>query len=197
MLFPQLVEYIKNAGCSIFLYDRKELKVAQCVGTFDIAKNGNPLICLATKGHTHIELMQILLHEYAHFLQWEEGFLHKLEGEDLKKGWDVFDLWLRKKKKYSPEELVRSRNAVLLIEYDADLRVIDLAKELNIDIGSHIEHLENAYSYIVLIKWAFKNRKWDSHPGAGAFSGAPRTPKQILASLTTQEEEIVDNLLIY
>jgi len=192
MQFWQLVSHIKNDGCNIRLYDKDELKVAQCAGTFDISKNGNPIICLATKGHTKQELMQLLLHEYAHFLQWKSGFLHKLEGADLKLGWYVIDKWLKKTKRYSDAELKWARDAVVLIEYDADLRVIELSKQFGVDIGSHKEYMANAYSYTTLIKWAAKNRKWDGHPGGSFFDGRIRSPQEILAEITPEEEEILN-----
>ncbi len=193
MQFWQLVSRIKNEGCHVRLYDREEMKVAQCAGTFDISKKGNPLICLAIKGHTRQELLQLLLHEYAHFLQWKEGILHRFEGKDLKLGWDTLDLWLGHKKKFSKAQLSWARDAIILIEYDADIRVIEMACELGVDIGSHRTHMANAYSYVTLIKWAAKNRKWGSHPGEDYFDGRIRTPKEILSHITPEEEQILND----
>jgi len=193
--FWELIDYIKKDGCNIRMYNKSELKVAQCSGTFDITKKGNPLICLAMKGHTRKELLQLLLHEYAHFLQWKEGMLHKLEGADLKEGWDVLDFWLQHKKKYTTEQLKKARDAVLLIEYDADIRVTELSVELGIDIGSHQAHMANAYSYILLIKWAAKNRKWGGHPDGSGLDGRVRTPEEILVEITPEEEEMLDECL--
>lgn len=192
MQFWQLVRLIKNNGCRVRLYNKDELRLAQCAGTFDITKSGNPLICIATKGHTRQELMQLLLHEYAHFLQWKSGFLHKLEGPDLKDGWDVFDKWFKRIKRYNDKQLKHSRNAIVLIEYDADLRVLVLAKELGIDIGSHKDYIANAYSYVTLIKWAFKNKKWGCHPDSG-FSGKVRSPLEVLRPITRREEKIISD----
>lgn len=193
MNFWQLVSRIKKEGCTIRLYNKDELKVAQCAGTFDITKNNNPIICLAIKGHTQQELLQLLLHEYAHFLQWKEGILHRLEGEDLKRGWEVLDLWLRHKKNYTSKQLLWARNVALLMEYDADIRVIEMSKELGVDIGSHKAHMANAYGYIVLIKWAAKNRKWGSYPGEDYFDGRIRSPEEILSKITPREEQILND----
>lgn len=193
MQFWRLIRHIKKDGCNIKLYDKEELKISQCAGTFDITEKGNPLICLATKGHTQQELLQLLLHEYAHFLQWQEGILHRLEGKDLKLGWDVLDLWLRHKKKFSTKQLQWARNAIILMEYDADIRVIEMAREFGVDIGSHKTHMANAYSYITLIKWAAKNRKWGSHPGEDSFDGRIRSPKEILSKITLREEQILND----
>ena len=192
MNFWQLVRYIKLDGCNLRLYNKEKLILAECPGTFDISKNGNPIISLTTKGHTKRELMQLLLHEYSHYIQWKTGFLHKLEGENLKLGWDVLEKWLTKAKKYTDAELTWARNAVVLIEYDADLRVIDLSHKFSIDIGSHNEYMANAYSYVTLLKWATKNRKWDSHPGGSFFNGRIRTPSEILAPITPAEEKILN-----
>jgi len=195
MNFWQLVRYIKADGCNLRLYNKEELKLAQCPGTFDISKNNNPIISLTIKGHSQVELMQLLLHEYAHFLQWKSGFLHKLEGENLKLGWDVLEKWLQKTKKYTEEELKWARDAVVLIEYDADLRVLELSKQLGIDIGSHKDYMASSYSYITLLKWAAKHRKWDGPPDGSFFSGKLRTPQEILAEITPEEEQILNEFL--
>jgi hypothetical protein len=174
------------------VYNREELKQSQCSGTFDITKRGTPLICLATKGHADKQLAQLLLHEYAHFLQWKDGFLHKLEGKDFKEGWNILDLWLSHNKKFTDIQLKNARDAVILIEYDADIRVLALSKELNIDIGNHNDHMADAYSYITLIKWAIKNKRWGQHPGGDYFDGRIRSPKEILSEITQKEEKILD-----
>jgi hypothetical protein len=193
MQFWQLVSHIKKDGCVIRLYDKEELIVAQCTGTFDITKKGNPLICLATKGHTQKELLQILLHEYAHFLQWKTGLLHKLEGPDLKGGWDILDLWLRHKKKYTKEQLKKARDAVVLVEYEADIRATELSVKLGVDIGSHSDYIANSHSYITLIKWAAKYREWGGHPGESYFDGRIKTPEEILLEITPEEEQILED----
>lgn len=195
MNFWQLVRYIKADGCNLRLYNKSELKMAECPGTFDISKNGNPIISLTTKGHTTRELMQLLLHEYAHYIQWKTGFLHKLEGENLKLGWEVLDKWLTKTRNYTGVQLKQARDAVVLIEYDADLRVIDLSRKFSIDIGSHADYMANAYSYVTLLKWAAKHRKWDSPPGGSFFDGKIRTPREILAPITEAEEQILNKFL--
>lgn len=187
--FDWLVRYIKDDGCKVILYNKNILKQVDCVGTFDISRKKNPIICLAIKGHTLRELTQILLHEYAHFLQWREGLLYLLEGDNLKGGWDVIDKWL-KGKKTSANVLNRARNAVLLMEYDADLRAIFLAKKLHLNIGSLKRRLSMAYSYITFLKWAIESREWGEY--TVFYNPVILTPTEVLKPLTNKEKEFIE-----
>ena len=202
MHFRQLVSYVKADGCKVRLYNKPELKLALCTGTFDISKNGNPIICLAKEGHTHTELKQLLLHEYAHFLQWKSGLLGILEGEDLYGGWDVIDRFVVEKKdhwrngnKYTKEDFIKARNAVILIEYDAEIRTLELSKELNIDIGSHREYMCSALSYVSFLKWCMKYKRWDAHTDSSYFNQKLKTPTEILEPLDWQDEMIIRKLI--
>ena len=188
-----LVKYIRNTGCSLRLYNRDELKTSKCVGTFDLTKSGQPLICLATKGNSKLELCRILLHEYAHFLQWHEGFLSQLTTPH-DDGWDILDRWLAGEK-FTPDDIKIGRISVLLIEYDAEMRTIELANQLNVDIGSQQDYLNAAYAYLTFLKWVFLKRHWGFCPGPEHFLNSPMLyPCQVLCEITQEEIKIIDSV---
>lgn len=188
-----LVNYIKNSGCNVRLYKRDELKESQCTGTFDIGANNKPIICLATKNSSEQELKQILLHEYGHYLQWRDGFLHVLEGPDLKGGWEIFDKWLDKRIELNKSELNKLRAAILLIEYDAEIRAFQIAKKLGIDIGNSVYLISGAYCYMLLIKWAFVRRKWGACPGPNLFYKKRfMSPRELMDPISSIELYITD-----
>lgn len=194
MEFYELIKYVKKDGCMVRLYDKKELKLAQCMGTFDISKKGNPIISLAINGHTKMELRQLLLHEYAHFLQWEDGTLKEIEGPKYKEGWDHLDEWLRGKYR-SKDKIIYSRNASLFIEYDAEMRTLDLAQKLNVDIGSHKDYIRESNSYILLIKWSALYRKWSYRPDSEKISNSIMDIKELFLPLTDEELEILEEAM--
>lgn len=183
MDFQRLVKFIRQDGCPVRLYQKTLLKMNQSVGTFDITKKGNPIICIAVQGHTQLELRRLLLHEYAHFLQLRDSFV--LICEDIIKGWDILDKWL-KGKEYSEEELQAARNCILVIEYDAEIRTIQIARVLDTDIGDVEEYIKNAYSYITSIKNTFKTRIWTEYTELN-LCNRKLLPEEILAELTDEE----------
>jgi len=184
MDFNQLVQFIKMDGCSVRIYNNKRImSVAQCTGTFDISKAGNPIISVATKGQRRIDLIRILLHEYAHYRQWKDGFMGK--AELISKGWDTLDKWL-KGKQYTNNQLYMARNCVVLIEYDAEIRTVQLSRNLGIDLGDNEDFLDNAHSYISHLKNVFRTRNWSRYKQLD-LCNIKLTPEQILAPLTKEE----------
>ena len=149
----------------------------------------NPKICIAISGHSHNELIKTTLHEYAHFLQYKDGLLDKFGDEP----WNVWDKWLQGED-FTQKQLKKSRNTICKIEYDADLRVIELAKQLNINIGKKEDYIKEAYSYVCTIKWSFLNREWDGYYLDGSlFNVGYLTPRQIVRPLSADEIKIIKN----
>lgn len=183
MDFDELVCFIKMDGCPVRLYNKSILKIAQSIGTFDVSKNGNPIISMAIKGHTKLELKRILLHEYAHYLQWVDGFMD--EAESNIKGWDILDKWLSGKN-YTKQELFAARNCVILLEYDAEIRTIQLARNLDINLGSEKDFLNSAHSYVTFLKYVFLTREWASYDILDLCHKKLR-PQEILLPLSKSE----------
>ena len=183
MNFDALVKYIRKDGCPVRVYNKGILKVAQCLGTFDVSKKGTPTISIATRGHTKLENTRVLLHEYAHYRQWKDGLMGI--AERVIKGWDVLDKWLSGKE-YDSKQLSMARNCVILIEYDAEIRTIQLSRILKVDIGDIEDYLDHAHSYITHLKTVFKTKKWSPYRQLSICKKRLR-PKEILAALSKEE----------
>jgi len=189
MNFSELATFIKADGCLLRLYKRKSLlKVAQCLGTFDISKKKNPIISLATKGHGQLTLIRTLLHEYAHYRQHKEGYFDTVEG--VVKGWEVLDKWLNGRR-YDEKTLAMARNCVVLIEYDAEIRTIQLARTLGVDIGDVGDYLDDAHSYASHLKNVFRTRVWSPYRRLD-IQRRKLSPTEILATLTEEELKLLE-----
>lgn len=188
--FDWLVKYIKDSGCKVIKHNRSRLKQADCMGTFDISKKKNPIISIAINGHPQQELIQVLLHEYAHFLQWNSGYLQKLEGEDLSGGWEIISDWLAGVD-INYDILCKARDAVLLIEYDAEKMVIKLSEEYNLNIGGSNAYMSAAYSYITFLKYAIETRDWKSGAHTLLKCNKILTKRELLRPLSNMERSLI------
>lgn len=157
MNLEELAAYIRQRGCSVRLHNKKILSRQNCAGLFDLNKKGRPYISVAILD-TKSNPLHVLLHEYCHYLQWQEGYLAKLEEPGTKDGWTILDDWT-KGMRFPKERLRMARGSILLMEYDAELRTIQKAKELGISLNAK-NHLKDANGYIESIKKAFETRKY-------------------------------------
>lgn len=178
-------------GCAVRLYNKFELKGAKCEATFCISKKGNPVISLAVLGFSDEQSMvYTLLHEYAHYLQWVEGYWDKVHGEN--EGWDTVDKFLRyKRKRIKEAEIKTARRTVLLLEYDAEMRTINLARFFGIRMDE-ADYLQSANSYMLSIKWALESKQW-KHPELDTkVSRKVSGVNTLLAPLTDKEKKIME-----
>jgi len=152
-----LAAFVRSQGCPVRLYNKKILLGQNCAGLFDLNKRGRPYISVAMLGDKNNPL-HVLLHEYCHFLQWKDGYMMKLEEPGTKDGWTILDDWI-KGKEFSREQLRMARGAILLMEYDAELRTLQKARELGIKMNKR-SHLKDSNGYIESIKKAFETRKY-------------------------------------
>lgn len=187
MTFDELVAYIKQQGCRVILYrNKREFKISRCTASFECS-NG-PVITMAMKGRSQVKLRSILLHEFAHFVQWKLGTLEYLDG--ICDGWTILDEWLDGKE-ISQEILDVARKVCLAVEYDAELITIELADKLDIDIGGVDKYLKAIESYILLIKYAFYARKFPYGAAYKYFKGKLLTMDELFAPICDAEIEIM------
>jgi hypothetical protein len=188
--FYELVSHIRGLGCRVYLYDRKELKVNKCEGTFQVSKKGNPVIAIAMGAFDDdYDRLLTLMHEFCHFLQWKDGFWNDVHKES--EGWDVVDKYIRyTRKKIQKEDVKKAREAVLLLEYDAEIRTLDLARCLSIDIDSE-NYIRDANNYILQIKWAIETKSWKFPAHHEDISSTIMTRKSLLAPLTNRDKKIM------
>jgi hypothetical protein len=181
--FDRLVKFVRDDGCPVRLYNKRKMKIAECMGTFDISKRGNPIISLAIQDSSPLERRRVLLHEYGHYKQWQSGFLSACEREI--KGWDVLDKWLCGME-FSEQDLVLARNCICLIEYDAEIRTVQLSRSLGVDIGREEDYLDSAHSYISHLKHVFMTRNWCNYEQLG-LCHKKLSPGAALRDLTEEE----------
>lgn len=148
-----------------------------CEGIFDITDSGDPIILIATKNATELNAKKLLLHEFSHFLQWKDGFMQTIES--VIDGWKIFDKWIGGKN-YPVEVIDTAHKAILLLEYDAEIRSLQLARQLNIDIGPEDEYIREANDYITFLRCVRKTRDW-SYPFPRGECKEKFTPEQILS----------------
>lgn len=191
MVFYELVEFIRREGCAVRLYNRTELKGAKCEATFCISKNENPVIAIALLGFQDEESMvYTLLHEYAHYLQWVDGYWDKVHKEN--EGWDTVDKYLRyKRKRITEEQIKTARRTVLLLEYDAEMRTINLARFFCIRMNE-ADYLQSANTYMLSIKWALENKQWKYPELDKQVSRKVSGVNTLLAPLTSKEKKIME-----
>jgi|SRR5690606_11846386 len=176
-----LAKTIKKNGCALIVEECEIITKSNSAGYFDI-EDGSPVIRIAKYGQSMLEFSQLLLHEYAHFLQWKDGFLPAID--DICDGWDILDRWLAGEE-FGHEQLYVARNSILLIEYDAEIRTVELAKKFHINIGG-ASYFNNAHSYISSIKDAFRRRQWGQYTILNMHYRKLK-PLELLAPLTPRE----------
>lgn len=155
MTFDEIVQYIKEDGCRVYVYNKKQTIYGGNRGTFDCNERG-PIICMAGKIDSR-RRMETLLHEYGHFLQWKDGFIQYLDG--ICEVYTLEDKWLSRKVELSPKEIEIARRIMLTIEYDAERRALKAAEFFDAD-DFHVDwYVRGANSYMAAIKWGWLRRK--------------------------------------
>ncbi len=126
----------------------------------------------ATRDAGKLAGLEILVHEYCHLTQWQDGFhLWKKAGRAL----PVIDEWLEGKYK-RPETLNRAFEIAIGLERDNEMRSVRMINEwgLNIDVDRYIKR---ANAYLMFYNWLRQTRKW-SKP-----NNTPYSNKRIVAAM--------------
>lgn len=154
MNFKQLIAYIKKQGCRVVVWRNKEY-IEGSAGTFHVTEAG-PLINIATKNETIKKNTTTLLHEYGHFLQWREGFLPCVEM--IADSYDTHYHWLKNNRDLTKTEWSTARNAMLWIEWDAEMRGYRQGIHLGVKGFNRDYYLSGTMSYVISIKWSWDNK---------------------------------------
>ena len=192
MNFKDLIKWVRSQGCKVTVYKKKK-KIDDCFGIF--YEDPEPLIKLALKGVSKKKIVSVLLHEYAHFLQWRDGFSQYLDG--ICWPHEVFDEWVERNMELTEREVKIHRNTMLFIEYDADMRAYDLGMTMRPDEFDPEYHLREAQSYCMAIKWGWKNRKaWKKRPSWKNWPYKRLTHKELFAPLTKKQKKILKKIKV-
>lgn len=193
MDYNDFVDYIKSDGCRVYVYNNKESIHYGNKGTFDYNEKG-PIICVANKGLIGHKKIEILIHEYGHYLQYKDGFLQYLDS--ICDAYEIEDKWLNKKIELNEFELKIVRNMILTIEYDAEKRGFDAANFLRPVHYSPQLYLKGAAAYVAAIKWSFATRKKTNNtPARRLFKSKILTNKEIFEDLTEKEISVLGESL--
>lgn len=194
MDFGQLVQYIKDDGCRVVLYKNKECFADKSSGLFHCNDNG-PIITLAMKGWkkgNKSRKIELLLHEYGHYMQWKCGFLELCDS--LCDAHTIFDRWVSGKD-YKQEQINLAKKVKLWVEWDAEMRAYRFAIKNNIKNFYPVSYLKGANAYMSCIKWGFENRKnFYQAPARYLFKPEILTPEKLFAPLTKKEKMVLKNI---
>jgi hypothetical protein len=170
------IQHVKNEckrlGVKTHIKDVKYVKLSKsirCSGYFDDGENLNVQPVLACSMNSPMGL-QILVHEYCHLTQWQDGI--KLWNEYNNKGFKV-DEWLEGKNIRNIRKYIQ---LAIDLELDNERRSVKMIKKwgLSIDIKMYIKQ---ANAYLQFYNWMLQTRKW-SKP-----NNTPYSNKRIIAGM--------------
>jgi hypothetical protein len=158
LAFIQFVkDECKRLGVKNHIKDVKYVKLSptiRCSGYFDDADE--PILA-ASMGKE--DGLAILVHEYCHLTQWQDGFpLWKKAARAI----PVIDEWLEGKYK-RPETLDRAFDISIGLELDNERRSVKIIKKWGLSIDT-ADYVKRANAYLQFYNWLRKTRKW-SKPG--------------------------------
>lgn len=184
MKFDELVNYIRENGCAVRIYKNLST-IKNCDGFFDLNKKGQPVIYAAIKGLIPSQQMQLLSHEYGHYLQYLEDKDRPEEELDCYK---LQEDWTARKLELTRQDWLEARNMMLVYEYDADVRAIKLAKELDLTPWNELDLIRSANAYNASMKWAWDTRQnFSVCAKRNHFKPTLKTEEEIIAPLTVEE----------
>lgn len=140
MKLNELVALIEKKGCPVQFKNKSR---HGHLGLFYWDKL--PRIVLFKSGKSKRVLFRTLVHEYCHFIQWQEGYLQKI---DKIFGWQNYYFNLDDGKKMSRSKQLRSLIGVLTLEHDCETRTLNLIKKNSwpVNISKYIRGA-NSYFY--------------------------------------------------
>ena len=193
MNFDEMVRYIREDGCRVYVYPNKKTIFGGNSGTFSYNEHG-PIIAMASSGRSKYKRMETLLHEYGHFLQYKDGFMQYLD--DICDSYEIERIWLAGKVKLTPMELLIARNCMLTMEYDAERRAVQTAEELDVEDFCRDYYVKGAAGYAAAIKWTWARKiNTTSTPARKLFSSNLLTNEELFAPLTEDELKKFDKAL--
>ena len=100
--------------------------------------------------------LSVLVHEYCHFLQWENDVSVWKKFEKNYKHWET---WVDKRKNLSEKQLNKEFLAVRNLELDCEKRAVKIIKKYKLPINVK-DYIKNANSYIYFYSYVKKFRTW-------------------------------------
>lgn len=137
-------------GKVVFIKGRYCGGKSKCSGLFYMDANDNPIIKVAKGGLKEYEWFGVLIHEYAHFLQWRDDtkIWNKYCDYDI-----TYSQILLKPEKYKKELL-----ALMNLELDCEKRAYKIIKNNN--LFDYKEYAQNANSILYKYAFLYNYNKW-------------------------------------
>lgn len=188
MDFNDFVKFIRKDGCRVFVYKNKTT-VDGDFAYFVCNSGGKPYICIATKGATPLSKVEMLAHEYGHYLQYKEEGPQWSEGLDI---WSIFQKWANGKD-YDDDTLSKCRRLMLISEWDASMRGIEVVNSLDVKPWDEDSMLCYTAAYISSIKWGWQTRNTFNYTaGHWRFKPKAYSIDEVLQPLTVAEFKKID-----
>lgn len=158
-IFDGIVKWVRSQGCKVYI-DKNKKTVNGSNGYF--TPDPEPHIRMGTKGRSLVDCNVLLLHEFCHFWQWSDNFMHRADDAG-----NMIYGRLLDGEEVTPEERDQARRLVALSEYDCEKRTVYLLEKWNLtSVRSVKRHIRAANSYATHVKWSIGDSK---NPGSGVF----------------------------
>lgn len=118
----------------------------------------DPELAVATK-KPEAEWFPVLIHEYAHFLQYKEQHPSWVAYQKQNQTEDKLSRWVMREKEYSETELDEIFSTIFNIEKDAEERTIALIQKYQLQVDVEF-YLKGARAYLLFYQFVRKHRKW-------------------------------------
>lgn len=143
MKLKDLIEWVEQKGCPVKIKNKSGRGYQ---GLFYCNKPRR--IILFSKGNSKQVLFRTLVHEYCHYLQWQEGYLQKIEKLF---NWQDYYFFLEDNKKLSRKKQLRALLGVLFLEHDCEARTIKLIQEKGwpVNITKYIKGANNYFYELI------------------------------------------------
>jgi hypothetical protein len=190
MRLEEFTKYIRKSGCRLKLYKNLDT-VKGCAGYFEVNSKG-PHISAAIRYLTPVYQMELVAHEYCHYLQYNDEKDLDLEEVDMCK---IHEEWLAGKE-FSDEIIKETRDLMLLHEWDADRRAMELSKKLNLEPWDMNAYIRGSQSYLMVMKWSWQTRQpFEATPSRWKFKPVIMTEEELLAPMSTDEVRKMNKMM--
>ena len=158
-MFYEIVKCAKEQGCPVTVFKHRA-KVNGSNGYF--SSEPRPHIKVGLQGKSWPKSIQLIVHEYCHYVQWKKGFLGHKDDEG-----NIAYARLLEGETLAPRERKKASALVRISEYDCEQRTAELFERWNIEsIFPPTEHIKSANTYNRHIVWSIGD---NTYPGSGIF----------------------------
>lgn len=158
-MFWEIVDYIKSKGCPVTIHEKLS-KINGSNGYF--CSDPKPHIKAAIKDKGWDKAIQLIVHEFCHFIQWKWKFIGHKDDQG-----NIIYSKILEGEKITPKQRHKASILVRLSEYDCEKRTAQLLKKWNItSIYPIHEHIKSANTYNRHIAWSIGD---ENNEGSGVF----------------------------